>query len=270
MIGVLLVPTLVTIVWFSVMGGTAIYKTVFDKVNFLQPDGSVDENLVLFQMFETMPGGPVLSGIAIVLVTIFFITSADSGAFVVDMIAHRGDPQPPRATRIFWAVSSGLIAAVLIGLSAAQGGEDTGGMAALQALALVSAFPWSFVMISIVWSMYRALNHEVRMIERLELRVRRRELVDHVTGRVTENVSSQVEEEFAEKWEETTTSSGMERLTDELVDRVYERVATETGQFEAISVNRGIEGNPDDVVVDTRDPGEGPQGGFFDRFRRHH
>lgn len=268
-VGVLLVPTLVTIMWFTVMGGTAIYKAVFENVNFLQADGSIDKNLALFQMFETMPTGPVLSGVAIVLVTIFFVTSADSGAFVVDMIAHRGDPQPPRGTRIFWAVSSGAIAAVLIGLSAAHGGEDTGGMAALQALALVAAFPWSFVMIAMVWSMFKALNHEVRMIERLELRVRRRELVEHVTDRVSEQVSSQVEEQVNEKWEETSTSS-MEKLTDDIADRVYERVTTQTGQLELGSINPGIGGSPEDIPVDTRDPGEGPQGGFLDRFRKRH
>lgn len=245
-IGVLLVPTLVTILWFTVMGGTAIYKTIFENVSFLTEDGAINENLALFQMFETMPAGPVLSGMAIILVTIFFVTSADSGAFVVDMIAHRGDPQPPRLTRIFWAVSSGAIAAALIGLSVVQG-ENTGGMAGLQALALVAALPWSFVMIAMVFSMFRALNHEVHLIEVIERRVRRRELVEHVTDRVSENVSTQVEEHVAEKFDEQNSS-----LTEELVDRVYERVATETGQLELEAINRADQQRP----------------GLFDRFRR--
>ena len=228
-IGVLLVPTLVTILWFTVMGGTAIYTMMFEGANFLTDDGSIDSNLALFQMFETLPAGSIMSGVAIILVTIFFITSADSGAFVVDMIAHKGDPAPPRTTRIFWAVSSGLIAATLIGLSAAAG-EDTGGMAGLQALALLAAFPWSFVMIAMVFSMYRALSHEVRIIEKIELRVRQRELVDHVSGRVSAQFTEQVMQ-----------SPEMAKLSDEVTNRVFERVATTTGQMDLDDISRGLD-----------------------------
>lgn len=211
--GVMLVPTLVTILWFTVMGGTAIYKSVFEGVNFLNAEGAIDKDLALFQVFETMPASTLLSGLAILLVTIFFVTSADSGAFVVDMIAHRGDPEPPRGTRIFWAVTSGAIPAALIGIAAYTGSGDASGMSGLQALALIAALPWSVVMIAMVVSMFRALRHEVRMIERLELQIRRRELVDHVTEHVTEHV------------------------TGEVADRVYERVATETSQLELPTVD---------------------------------
>lgn len=230
--GVMLVPTLVTILWFTVMGGTAIYKSVFEGVNFLNAEGAIDKDLALFQVFETMPASSLLSGLAILLVTIFFVTSADSGAFVVDMIAHRGDPEPPRGTRIFWAVTSGAIPAALIGIAAYTGSGDASGMSGLQALALIAALPWSVVMIAMVVSMFRALRHEVRMIERLELQIRRRELVEHVT----------------------------EHVTDEVADRVYERVATETGQLELPAID-----------ASEAAPTEGARKrGFLDQFTQRH
>lgn len=198
-IGVLLVPTLVTIMWFTVMGGTAIYKMMFEGAEFLNEDGAIDSSLALFQLFETLPASNLLAGAAVLLVTIFFITSADSGAFVVSMIAHKGDPAPPRITRIFWAVASGLIAAVLLGIAAADGSSSADGMSALQALALISALPWSVVMVMMVLSMHKALTLEVKEIERLELRLRRREMVEHVSTKMSKQVSKQIEAEVSQQ-----------------------------------------------------------------------
>ncbi|WP_084252826.1 BCCT family transporter [Devriesea agamarum] len=181
-VGVLLVPTLVTVLWFTVLGGTAIYQQLFEGKGLIS-DGNVDVNTVLFDMLNNLPGGPVLSGLAIILVTIFFITSADSGAFVVDMIAHRGDPQPPRLTRFIWAAASGGIAAVLIGISATHG-EDTSGMSALQALTLLAAAPFSVVMIGMCLSVLRSLKRDVLRIEKAERAVIRRELVEHVADQL--------------------------------------------------------------------------------------
>ncbi|GAB2541134.1 BCCT family transporter [Brachybacterium huguangmaarense] len=192
-IGVLLVPTLVTILWFTVMGGTAIYQMLFQGVDLRQADGSIDANTALFDTLQNLPLGAILSGVAILLVTIFFITSADSGAFVVDMIAHRGDTNPPRLTRILWASASGLIAAVLIGVSSAAGG-DSSGMAALQALALLAAAPFSVVMVAMMVSVWRELRGEVRVMERLELRLRQREFVEEYGDAFTEQVADEVTE----------------------------------------------------------------------------
>ncbi|MDO5644584.1 MAG: BCCT family transporter [Dermabacter sp.] len=263
-IGVLLVPTLVTMLWFTVMGGTAIYKMMFENANFLTADGGIDTNLALFQLFETLPASTLLSGLAIILVTIFFITSADSGAFVVDMIAHRGDPEPPRITRIFWAVSSGAIAAVLLGLAAAQGGDGADGMSGLQALALVSALPWSVVMVAMVISMYRALTREVRILERLELRVRRRELVDQVTGQVAEQMSDRMAEQVTEQvTEQVMENVNNGRFSDEVADRVYERVTTQTGQIELEAIQRA------EAASEAPSPrADDPRHGLFDRFRK--
>lgn len=204
-IGVLLVPTLVTMLWFTIMGGTAISQMILRGIDLRQSDGTINPDVALFDVFSHLPGGPILSGIAILLVTIFFITSADSGAFVVDMIAHRGDTNPPRITRIFWAVSSGLIAAALIGAGLLVGG-DTSGMTALQALSLLAAAPFSVVMIGMMLSIYRSLSREARIRERLELRLRQREFIEEYGDRFTDQVADQVLDALDETGVVTTGS----------------------------------------------------------------
>lgn len=196
--GVLLVPTALTFLWFTIMGGTALYESVFKGIDFTGGTGAIDPNTALFDTFSNLPAGALLSGIAIVLVSIFFITSADSGAFVMDMIAHKGDPNPPRVTRVFWASASGLIAASLIWVSSLSGDADASGMTALQSLALLSALPFSVVMIGMCISLWRSLSHEVKVIERLELRLRQREFMERYSDELTDQVSDRVEEKFSD------------------------------------------------------------------------
>ncbi|MDO5662105.1 MAG: BCCT family transporter [Brachybacterium sp.] len=209
-IGVLLVPTLVTIIWFTVMGGTAIYESLINDVDFTR-DGAIDPNYALFDTLSTLPATTLLSGLAIVLVTIFFITSADSGAFVVDMIAHGGNTQPPRITRIFWASGSGAIAAALIWASLAdEAAED--GMAGLQALALLSAGPFTLVMIAMMISVWQELRREVRVIEELELQIRQREFVEKYSGAISDQVADQVVDDVHDRVVGTLTQTGELRV----------------------------------------------------------
>ncbi len=196
--GVLLVPTALTFLWFTVMGGTALYKSVIEGVDFTGGTGDIDPNTALFDTFTHLPAGALLSGIAVVLVSIFFITSADSGAFVMDMIAHKGDPNPPRITRIFWASSSGIIAASLIWVSSLSGDEGASGMTALQSLALLSALPFSVVMIGMCVSLWRSLSREVKVIERLELRLRQREFIERYSGEISERIDERVDQRIEE------------------------------------------------------------------------
>ena len=196
--GVLLVPTALTFLWFTIMGGTALYKSVIEGVDFTGGTGDIDPNTALFDTFAQLPAGALLSGIAIILVSIFFITSADSGAFVMDMIAHKGDPNPPRITRIFWASASGVIAASLIWVSSLSGDAEASGMTALQSLALLSAFPFSIVMIGMCISLWKSMSKEVEVIERLELRIRQREFIERYSEEIGDRVDARVDVQVAE------------------------------------------------------------------------
>ncbi len=172
--GVLLVPTLVTFLWFAIMGGSGIYREIFGNGGLIGEDGSIPTDTALFKMLDALPGSAILSVIAIVLIVIFFVTSSDSGSFVVDMIATGGDPNPPVWSRAFWGSLEGIIAAVLL---------VAGGLAALQTMAILVALPFSIVMVLMVFATTKALMAEHRTIKRQE----RDAHTEHIMEQVAES-----------------------------------------------------------------------------------
>ncbi|MBT9256803.1 BCCT family transporter [Phycicoccus sp. MAQZ13P-2] len=172
--GVLLVPTIVTFAWFAIFGGSGIHREIFGQGGLVGPDGAVDTDAALFQMLGGLPWSSLLSIVAIVLVVVFFVTSSDSGSFVVDMLASGGDPEPPTWSRVLWAVLEGAVAVALL----VAGGDS--GLTALQTAAILLALPFSLVMIGMVMSITRALLAEHGRTERAE----RRLLADEIAGQI--------------------------------------------------------------------------------------
>ncbi|MFB9047199.1 BCCT family transporter [Sphingobium indicum] len=150
--GVLLVPTLFTFLWMTVFGNTAIALDLTGAANIAD---TVANNLpvALFETLEQLPLATVVSGIATLLIITFFVTSADSGALVIDMITSGAAENPPVWQRVFWAVCAGGIAAVLL---------VAGGLQALQTAAIASALPFAIVMVFICYGLLRALQMEGR------------------------------------------------------------------------------------------------------------
>ena len=193
--GVLAVPTLVTFLWFSIMGGTALWQQLHGPGGLVSPDNKVDNVNALFQVLEHIPASNLLIVGFLILLVIFFVTSADSAAFVVDMVATGGEQNPPVLTRVMWAVLGGGIAAVLLWGGAVSGGEDlTAGLGALQTMTIIAAAPFSVVMVLACLATLRAFSNEHRQRLRLENRVLRREMTEHVMGKVTEHVKESVAE----------------------------------------------------------------------------
>ncbi len=173
--GVLLVPTVLTMLWFAALGGTALYEEVMGDGGLIDPENGVSTDTALFQMLELLPGGAVLSGMALLMIVIFFVTSSDSGSYVVDMIATGGSPNPPLWSRIFWALLEGAIAAALI-IAGTAGGNPQGGLAALQTMAILVAAPFTVVMILSCFALVKSLRAEHIEKLRLEREVLRREV----------------------------------------------------------------------------------------------
>ncbi|MGA8987409.1 BCCT family transporter [Aeromicrobium sp.] len=184
--GVLLVPTLVSALWFSVLGGAAILRQM-NVGDLVGSDGSVTSENVLFDLLGTLPGGSILSGLAILLVTIFFVTSSDSGSLVVDMLASGGDPEPPTWSRVLWAVIEGSVAIALM---------LAGGLAALQTGAILTAVPFSIIMIAMCFATYRALKTERNEIVRLARRSREREMATEVGESVKDDLVGNFDDHF--------------------------------------------------------------------------
>jgi len=150
--GVLFVPVLFTFLWMTVFGNTAIALDLSGAAHVAR---TVSDNLpvALFEVLEQLPFSTIASGLATLLVITFFVTSADSGALVIDMITSGAAPNPPVWQRIFWAVCAGVVAAVLL---------LAGGLKALQTAALASALPFAVVMLFICYGLMRALQTEAR------------------------------------------------------------------------------------------------------------
>lgn len=190
-LGVLLVPSMVSFIWFAVMGGSAIDRAFEDSNGglFDPAVGIVSEN-VLFNLLAGLPLGGVLSVIAIALVAIFFITSSDSGSLVVDMLASGGETDPPKWSRVLWASLEGALAIALL---------LAGGLSALQTGSILTALPISIVIIGMCISLYKALNAEHQLLVRVERRQRQQELEREIGESVTENLSENFDRHFGEQ-----------------------------------------------------------------------
>ena len=186
--GVLLVPTLVSALWFTALGGTAIMRQMTEG-DLVGEDGVTSSEAVLFNLLDTLPASGLLSGIAIVLVTIFFITSSDSGSLVVDMLASGGDQDPPVWSRVMWAVLEGGVAISLL---------LAGGLGALQTGAILTAAPFSVVMIAMAFATYKALKAEHLEITRLARRARMRELEKEMSENITDGLVDNFDQHFAD------------------------------------------------------------------------
>lgn len=182
--GVLLVPTLVAILWFTVFGGTALYRELFGQGGLIGTDetgaATVDTNNSLFALIDGLPGGSVVIVGAIILIVLFFVTSSDSGSLVVDMLASGGDPNPPVWSRVFWGVLEGAVAVALL-----LPGEGES-LSTLQLVAILIALPFSVVMIGMCISIWREFSAERKAALRAQRRVQREELTDHVTSNLVD------------------------------------------------------------------------------------
>ena len=152
--GVLIVPSLFTFLWMTIFGNTAIQMDLSGIAN-LAETAAVDMPVALFEMLENLPLSMAASALATLLVITFFVTSADSGALVIDTITSGDAEDTPVWQRIFWAVCAGVVAAVLL---------IAGGLQALQTAAIASALPFTVIMIFICYGLLRALQMEGRGI----------------------------------------------------------------------------------------------------------
>ncbi len=158
-LGTLLAPVGASIAWFCTFGGSAIHNIIDGGNQALTNAGQTD---ALFILLEQLPIGHlsalILSLLAVLVVAIFFATSSDSGSFVVDMLTNGGDPHPIWQQRMFWAITEGAVAAVLLvaGAMAASGNP----LSALQTAAVTSGLPFSFVLVFMCWGLFRQLQQD--------------------------------------------------------------------------------------------------------------
>ena len=154
---VLIVPTVITAVWMSAFGGSAL-EQIQQGIGALAENGLTDVSLAMFQMFANLPLTGIISFVGIVLVRVFFVTSSDSGSLVIDSITAGGKTDAPTAQRVFWVVAEGAIAAALI----FGGGEDA--LGAIQATAISAGLPFTAILLVMTWGLLKGLSHERKLL----------------------------------------------------------------------------------------------------------
>jgi BCCT family betaine/carnitine transporter len=152
LIAVLLVPTFVTLVWMSSLGISALEQAQNGIGGLANGVNSATASLATFQMFENLPFSQMTTGLGIILVMVFFVTSSDSGSLVIDSITAGGKLDAPVPQRVFWAVMQGSIAGALL----FGGGKEA--LSALQAGAIATGLPFTLVLLLMCFSLYRGLS----------------------------------------------------------------------------------------------------------------
>lgn len=147
-VGVMLVPTLFTFLWFSVFGDTALNAIMNEGVTSLISEVQANHAIALFKLYDQLPLSSLLSALTVVLIITFFVTSSDSGSLVIDSLASGGNPHSPVWQRVFWAFLEGTVAAVLL---------LAGGLSALQTMTIASALPFAVIMLLAATGLWRAL-----------------------------------------------------------------------------------------------------------------
>lgn len=170
-LGVLIVPTLLTFLWLSSFGGSALFLELNGMADVAT---AVQDNVAtsLFVLLEQFPLGIVTSIVGIVLVTSFFVTSSDSGSLVVDSLTAGGKLDAPVPQRVFWAMTEGAVAAVLL---------IGGGLGALQTAAVSSGLPFTVLLIILMVSLLKGLKKEHSGMMEIQNEAERKQYLDAIT-----------------------------------------------------------------------------------------
>lgn len=161
-IGVLFFPTAFTLLWMTIFGNSAIELVFNQGAKDLADMVSNDSSVALFVFLEHFPLSSVLSFLSVLMIVIFFVTSCDSGAMIIDMLCSNGRNDTPLWQRLFWAITVGLVAAILL---------LVGGLSALQTMTIASALPFTIILLISIVGLMNALRVEIRKQESLQINV---------------------------------------------------------------------------------------------------
>ncbi|MFD1632985.1 BCCT family transporter [Haloplanus ruber] len=168
--GVLVLPAIFSTIWLSTFGGAALFNSLQGNGAALATYNELGQTVAMFAMLEQFPLGAVSGILATLLVVTFFVTSSDSGSLVIDHLTSGGKHDVPRVQRIFWAVTEGAVAAILL---------YGGGLTALQTAAITTGLPFAIILCLMCYTVYLGLSNEYEILESEEFA----ETIDELTDR---------------------------------------------------------------------------------------
>ena len=163
-LGTVLAPTLAAFVWFSVFGGTALNQEIMQGLPMAEAVGA-DVSTAMFVLFDALPMGGLLSGVATVLVLVFFVTSGDSATLVLGMMSTGGQANPSARVKVIWGL---LVSGIAISLLLA------GGVKAVQTATIVFALPFTLVIVLMAVALWRGVREDWDDEQRRDKALRRR------------------------------------------------------------------------------------------------
>ncbi|WP_227356509.1 BCCT family transporter [Haladaptatus salinisoli] len=155
-IGVLFLPSLFSTIWLSTFGGSALFNALRGNGQALAIYNEAGQTVAMFALLEQFPLGAISGGLATLLVITFFVTSSDSGSLVVDHLTSGGKHDVPKTQRVFWAVTEGVVAALLLW---------GGGLNALQTAAIATGFPLALILVVMCFTVYQGLSNEYEIMQ---------------------------------------------------------------------------------------------------------
>ena len=174
-LGVVVAPTVFSMLWFAVFGGAAIYIEMFGGGGLAEIVFE-DVSAALYAFFGYLPGTGLLNILAVILVFIFLVTSADSGTFVVSMMTTNGNLNPDVRTKLIWGI---LMSAITFGVLV------SGSVSVAKAMAITGAVPFTFIVFVQLVGFFRALREdesaEVRDLRLAQRMARAQEAADTKT-----------------------------------------------------------------------------------------
>lgn len=153
-IGVLLIPSAVTFVWFTIMGGSALHSELMGAGGLVEAVAEQGEPVSLFALLAQYPLATLTSTVAMFLVAIFFVSGADAASVVMGMLSSRGTAHPQSGIVILWGLLAGASASVLLVM---------GGLAGLQTASIIAAAPFLLVMVGLCVSLWKGLLDDIEV-----------------------------------------------------------------------------------------------------------
>lgn len=220
MTGVLIVPSLIAILWFSTFGGAALNMEI-NGGGGLAALVSTDVELALFAMLDGLPFGMITSIIAVILIFIFFITSADSATYVLSAMTTRGSLAPPMSVKVIWGLLIASVASILLI-------SGDGGLGALQTASLIAALPFSIVMLFLIISMLMILNRDWKLHKRLIQTAQTTSVKEEFRDEFLDGVKSDVHDDFIKNTPDDFYEEVKEKVYDDFKEDAHDDFIEQT------------------------------------------
>ena len=219
MTGVLLVPSLLAVIWFTTFGGTALSLEIAGAA----PIGDLVMNNVEIALFATLgelPLSAVTSFIAVILILIFFITSADSASYVLGAMTSNGSLNPSLFVKMLWGILIAGTASVLLI-------SGDGGLSALQTASIIAALPFAIIMAIMIISVLMMLGKDYKLEGRKRKKKNRKEIKAEIREEMYDDIKEEVLEEMRDEVLEEIKEEVKEELKEEIKDNIIEELDIE-------------------------------------------